>query len=269
MSAIAADPGAPETDRLPVLSPMLQRLAAERATGALMRDRGTLYLADGQVVHAESPATPGIDVLLTTGGTLRHEGWWDAVAQAGAGQRVGRYLVDSGHVPGGALELCHLGALYDAAFFALAPTGTPARFRYGVSHWIGPVRPVPVAAVQRETLRRRELLDRIWPDAACDRAPVVRAAHPGDSPVPARQRAVLELADGVRTASDIALALGRSAFHILVDLRRLAAAGLVEAVRAQPLPATASAHGRITLPEVTADPDIALLRRLRDALEAL
>ncbi|CAM5534121.1 hypothetical protein STANM309S_00780 [Streptomyces tanashiensis] len=65
------------------------------------------------------------------------------------------------------------------------------------------------------------------------------SAHPGDSPVPARQRAVLELADGVRTASDIAQALGRSAFHILVDLRRLAAAGLVAAVRAQPLPAAA------------------------------
>ncbi|OCC10007.1 helix-turn-helix domain-containing protein [Streptomyces sp. PTY087I2] len=267
MSAIAA-PDVPGTDRLPVLSPMLQRLAAERATGALMRDRGTLYLADGQVVHAESPATPGIDVLLTTGGTLRHEGWWDAVAQAGAGHRVGRYLVDSGHVPGGALELCHLGALYDAAFFALAPTGTPARFRYGVAHWIGPVRPVPVAAVERETLRRREFLDRIWPDPACDSAPLLRTAHRTDALVPARQRRLLDLVDGVRTASDIAQALGRSAFHILVDLRRLAAAGLVEAVRAQPLPA-AETPGRITLPEVTADPDIALLRRLRDALEAL
>ncbi|CAM5390131.1 hypothetical protein SALBM217S_09889 [Streptomyces griseoloalbus] len=73
----------------------------------------------------------------------------------------------------------------------------------------------------------------------------------------------------MRTASDIAQALGRSAFHILVNLRRLAAAGLVAAVRAQPLPAAASAPGRITLPEVTANPDIALLRRLRDALEAL
>ncbi|MEU5715529.1 helix-turn-helix domain-containing protein [Streptomyces sp. NPDC020403] len=251
-----------------VLSPMLQRLAAERATGALMRDRGTLYLADGQVVHAESPATPGIDVLLTAGGALRSEGWWDAVAQAGAGQRVGRYLVDSGRVPGGALELCHLGALYDAAFFALAPTHTPARFRYGVSHWIGPVRPVPVDAVQRETLRRRELLDRIWPDPLTDSAPLVRAAHPLDAPVPPRQRRVLDLVDGVRTATDLAQELGRSAFHILVDLRRLAAAGLVETVR----PAAAgpaSAPGRIALPEVTADPDVALLRRLRDALEAL
>lgn len=266
MRPAPADPG-PDVRR-PAPSPMLQRLAAERATGALMRDRGTLYLADGQVVHAESPATPGIDILLTTGGALRHEGWWDAVAQAGAGQRVGRYLVDSGHVPGGALELCHLGALYDAAFFALAPTRTPARFRYGVSHWIGPVRPVPVEAVQRETHRRRELLDRIWPGSLTDTAPVTRSAHPVDAPVPPRQLRVLELADGVRTASDIARELGRSAFHILVDLRRLAAAGLVEPVGREAAPSAAT-PGRAVLPEVTPDPDIALLRRLRDALEAL
>ncbi|MFE3904708.1 winged helix-turn-helix domain-containing protein [Streptomyces sp. NPDC059153] len=248
------------------LSPMLQRLADERATGALMRDRGTLYLAEGQVVHAESPATPGIDILLTTGGALHRDGWWEAVARAGAGQRVGRYLVDSGRVPGGALELCHLGALYDAAFFALAPTRTPARFRYGVSHWIGPVRPVPVDAVQRETLRRRELLERIWPDAAGDSAPLVRTARPVDTPVPPSRRRVLDLVDGVRTASDIAQELGRPAFHVLVGLRRLAAAGLVEAVRELP---AATAPGRVALPEVTADPDVALLRRLRDALEAL
>ncbi len=134
---------------------------------------------------------------------------------------------------------------------------------------IGPGRPVPGAAGGRERRRRREFLDRIWPDPACDGAPLLRtSAHPSDAPVPARQRRLLELADGVRTASDIARTLGRSAFHVLVDLRRLAAAGLVEAVRAQPLPASSPA-GRIALPEVTADPDIALLRRLRDALEAL
>ncbi|WP_330239079.1 transcriptional regulator [Streptomyces sp. NBC_00525] len=258
MTAALAD------DTATVLSPMLQRLAAERATGALIRDRGTLYLADGEVVHAESPATPGIDVLLTRSGALRHEGWWDAVAEAGAGQRVGRYLVDSGRVPGGALELCHLGALYDAAFFALAPTRTPARFRYGVAHWIGPVRPVPVDAVQRETLRRRELLDRIWPDPAVDTAPLRRTGRPADAPVPVGRRRVLECVDGARTATGIAQELGRSAFHILVDLRRLTAAGLVE-----PVPERAPEASRIALPEVTADPDVALLRRLRDALEAL
>lgn len=64
MSAVAAP-----------VSPMLVRLAAEKATGALLRDHGTLYLVDGRVVHAESPAAPGVDVLLTTGGRLPREAW--------------------------------------------------------------------------------------------------------------------------------------------------------------------------------------------------
>ncbi|OON73002.1 hypothetical protein [Streptomyces tsukubensis] len=244
------------------VSPMLRRLARERATGALMRDRGTLYLAGGQVVHAEAPAAPTIDVLLTTGGALRPESWWEAVTEAGTGHRVGAYLVDSGQVTCGALELCHLGALYDAAFFALAPSSGPARFRYGVVHWLGPVRPVAADAVERETVRRRELLDTIWPDAETDHAPLVRL--PEDAPVTARQRHLLEYVDGVRTAPDIARALGRPAFHTLVDLRRLAAAGVVSTLREDPSAPAAPSW----LPEVSADPDIALLRRLRDALEA-
>ena len=116
-----------------------------------------------------------------------------------------------------------------------ARAATPARFRYGAAHWIGPVRPVPVAAVERETLRRRELLHRIWPDAGDGHRPARPGrAAPCDAAVPPASARVLDQVDGVRTAADIALALGRPAFHTLVDLRRLAAAGLVEAVRAQP-----------------------------------
>ncbi|WP_246459758.1 transcriptional regulator [Streptomyces himalayensis] len=253
---------------------MLSRLAAERATGVLMRERGTLFLSDGQVVHAESPASPGLDVLLTAGGALRPEGWWEAVTQAGPGQRVGRFLIDSGRVPRGALELCHLGALYDAAFFTLGPTSAPGRFRYGVAHWLGPIHPVPVDAVERETLRRRELLHRIWPEPATDTQPLIRTGRPVDVDVPRRRRTVLDHVDGARTASDISAVIGRPAFHTLVDLRRLAAAGIVTtSARQEPEPepepepgaATAAAWPR----EAPGDPDIALLRRLRDALEAL
>ncbi|GAA3372250.1 hypothetical protein GCM10020367_26400 [Streptomyces sannanensis] len=246
---------------------MLARLAAEQATGALLRDRGTLYLADGQVVHAESPAAPGIDVLLTAGGRLPAEGWRDALDQAGPFGRVGRYLVDSGRVSGGELEICHLGALYDAAFFVLAPSSGPTRFRYGVAHWIGTVRPVPAEAVARETLRRRLLLDRLWAHPETDTTPVVRTPRALDIPVAPRQRDVLDLADGVRTPGDIARVLGRPAFHTLVDVRRLAAAGIVETprprARASPPPAAP-----VLFAETPADPDIALLRRVRDALEA-
>ncbi|MFI6879367.1 DUF4388 domain-containing protein [Streptomyces sp. NPDC050400] len=248
------------------VSPMLSRLAAEQATGALIREHGTLYLEDGHIVHAESPATPGIDVLLTAGGAVQAEGWWEAVDQAGARQRVGRYLVERGRLTDGALELCHLGALFDAAYFTLAPTSGPTRFRYGVSHWFGTVRPVPVAAVERETLRRRELLQRIWPEADTDTASLTLGPDP-DRPVPARRRRVLDLVDGARTASQIATALGRPAFHTLVDLRRLAAGGLVAAV--PPPPAATTPVPEWVAHSSVEDPDVALLRRLRAALEAL
>lgn len=231
------------------VSPMLRRLADERATGVLLREHGVIYLADGQVVHAESPETPNLDVLLTTGGALNADAWQDAVAQAGARRRVGRFLVDSGRVTVGALELCHTGAVFDAAYFVLEPSAAPARFRYGASHWLGPVRPVPVAALERETLRRRALLQRIWPDPAIDRAPLVRADRGAQPSVPARQEAVLDQVDGVRTAADISLALGRPAFHTLVDLRRLAAAGIVEAAPPPPPPVLPFPAGGTDLPD--------------------
>ncbi|MCB5164195.1 transcriptional regulator [Streptomyces bambusae] len=247
------------------VSSMLLRLAAERATGALLRDHGTLFLEDGRIVHAESPATPGLDVLLTAGGRLPRSSWQEAVDRAGPHRQVGRFLVESGRVGGGELEICHLGAVFDAAFFALGPGSGPTRFRRGATHWIGSLRSVSAAAVERETVRRRELLDSVWPYPVVDSAPVVpRPAAPGQTVTP-RQRALLHRADGLRTPAQLAWDMGRSAFHTLLEVRRLAATGLVETPRdPTPIPPT-------TLPGWVTDvdsPDIALLRRLRDALEA-
>ncbi|GAA2069882.1 hypothetical protein GCM10009801_20120 [Streptomyces albiaxialis] len=255
----------------PPASPLLRRLAAERATGAFTRAGGTLFLVDGQVAHAESPAAPGLDVLLTTGGALPGEAWRAALAEAGPRRSVARHLVETGRVPGGVLELCQIGALHDAAFFVLAPGGGPGRFRHGVRHWLGAFRAVPAAAVERETVRRRSLLDRAWTDAGTDTLPVVRTARPPDVRVPARRRPVLDLADGGRTACEIARTLGRPAFHTLIDLRKLAAAGLVApAVSSAEPPRVPSGPGELPgPPREFDDPDVALLRRLRDALEAL
>jgi hypothetical protein len=250
------------------LSPMLSRLAAERATGVLMREAGMLHLSNGQVVYAESPATPGLDALLIARGALEEEGWREAVAQAGAQRLVGRFLVDRGRIGQGALELCHLGALFDAAYFVLGPSSAPARFRYGEGHWLGPVRPVPVAALERETLRRRALLHRIWPDPATDEAPLARTCLPAGPAVTPRQGKVLARIDGVRTAADISRELGRPAFHTLVDIRRLAAAGVVSPAAGAVAQSIAPPVPAPSLPPFV-DPHITLLKRLRDALEAL
>ncbi|MFJ6657961.1 transcriptional regulator [Streptomyces sp. NPDC091377] len=225
---------APRTAVPVVVSPMLTRLAAEHATGTLHRERGTLHLTDGQVTYAESPSAPRRPVTAPGDDRPLAEGAW---------------------------ELYRLEALYDAAYFALAPSSVPGRFRYGAPPPPEHGGPVPVGVLERSVVRRRALLHRIWPDARADTAPLTRApAAPGPAgtaarSVTARQWAVLERVDGIRTAPEIARDLGRLAFHTLVDVRRLAAAGLV---RPGPL-----------RDDRAADPDITLLKRLRDALEAL
>ncbi|WP_030548057.1 hypothetical protein [Streptomyces albus] len=251
----------------PALSPLLVRMAERRATGALFGESGTLYLVDGRIVHAESPVAPGLEILLAAGGRLPAEGWREAIAQAGARREVGRFLVESGRLAGGELEICHLGALFDAAYFALAPGRGPVRFRHGAAHWLGPVRPVRVEAVERETRRRRALLEAVWPHPQVDTAPVVRRRPIRAPAVTRRQRALLDLADGVRTAADIARLLGRPAFHALLDIRRLAAAGLIETPR--PGAPTPPPVLPAWVADISDDPDVELLRRLRAALEAM
>ncbi|MFD8150757.1 MULTISPECIES: hypothetical protein [unclassified Streptomyces] len=212
----------------------LAGLAERGASGALSTESGIFYLADGHIVHVESAVTPDLGDLLTHSGALDADGWWEAIDRAGRGCRVGRQLVDSGRLAAGALELCHLGALFDAAYFVLTHDGPALRFRPGVAHWLGSVRPVPVDTVLRESVRRRELLQRIWPEPAIDRDPLTRV--PGTSPdLPPRRSRILAQVDGVRTAAQIATALACRTFHTLVELRRLAAAGLV--VPALPAPA--------------------------------
>ncbi|MET7288524.1 transcriptional regulator [Streptomyces sp. NPDC005573] len=305
------------------LSPMLRRLAEEQATGVLVREHGTLHLAQGRVVHAESPLAPGLGALLTAHGTLAATAWQQAAERTSGPWDAARLLYDTGLLPSGALELCHLDALYDAGFFALAPSSTPGRFRYDGGPSLGPLPSVPVVALERETLRRRLLLHRLWPDPATDSAPLALAGPAAAVPVAPRRRAVLALVDGVRTAPEIARDLGRQAFHTLVDVRRLASAGLVAPVLTAPDPpphppgadtpggmadmagagadfpdtgtradagaGTGAVTGRAIPPPAPAppvrpvppvafhppppltvnDPDIALLKRLRDALEAL
>ncbi|MFH8570631.1 hypothetical protein [Streptomyces sp. NPDC017993] len=276
--------------RLPPSAGPLDQLAAERATGALRGPSGCFYLVDGAVTCVESATAPGLDARLAAAGKVPPERWQDARDTAGAQHTGARYLVDAGLLTQGELEICHLGALLDAAFFALPLlVADDVFFTPGAGHWLGVVRRVGAATLQRATARRRALLGRLAPWAAVDTSPVVplHPARPATMRPTSSQRRLLAHADGRRTPHELALALGRSAFVTLLDIRRLAAAGLVlvpdDAPKALPRrrpgacldenPAPAEAARTPTwqppvpqLPE-TADPDIALLVRLRTALE--
>ncbi|MGX1543610.1 hypothetical protein [Streptomyces adustus] len=244
----------------------LESLAAERATGALSGERGTFYLLAGRVAHVDSPFAPDLGLLLTGSGAVDPDGWQEALDRGGRRRSVGRQLVDSGRLAAGALELCHLGVLFDAAYFALGRTSRAPRFRPDIGHWLGAVRPVPVDAVVRESQRRRDQLQRIWPEPDIDNAPLVRVPGVRAAALPTRRGRALAQVDGVRTAAEIASALAWRTFPTLVELRRLAADGLVTTVSAPPVPTAPDLPWQ---PAAQDEIDTALLRRLRDALEAL
>ncbi|MER7755847.1 hypothetical protein [Kitasatospora sp. NPDC097643] len=218
-------------------------LAARRSTGALHGPLGSLYFIDGQVTNADSPRAPGLADLLTGCGRITSEDWAQLVEAHGPHAGVGEALVEYGRLTRGELELGHLGTLFDAAFFVLADlAGGVWRFEPDIRHWLGPVTAVDAGRVQREVERRQLLLDRIWPWPQLDTAPVRPAERPRQLTQPAqparrvvgrRQRELLDHADGRRTPADLARLLGRSGFGVTADVRRLAAAGLLDAPRVE------------------------------------
>ncbi|MEV0374048.1 hypothetical protein AB0I10_30295 [Streptomyces sp. NPDC050636] len=265
---------------------LLDRFAAERVTGVLRGPNGCFYLLDGAVYCVEAATAPGLDVRLTAAGKVPSHGWRNAVETAGPHHSGGQFLVREGWLTQGELEICHLGALLDAAFFALPLPPETTSFTPGTAHWLGVVRRISAAALQRATARRRALLDQLRPWEAADTSPVVPVPPGRSGPsTTGRQRRLLDRADGRHTPHELARALGQSAFVTLLDIRRLAAAGLVRMPQSPtPLPrrrpgACLDGHPapdsrraptwQLPVPDIldTADPDIALLVRLRTALE--
>ncbi|HEY7272060.1 MAG TPA: DUF4388 domain-containing protein [Actinoplanes sp.] len=212
---------------------LLTQVAGERQTGALVvggHPGGTVYLIEGHVTHAESPSAPGVGELLTASGRLAPRTWQAALDAGTSSARVGQLLVTQGHLTQGELELCVLGVIYDAAYFALSAASAPVEFLDGATHWLGPVIRVDAAAVNREARRRARLLDEIHPDARVDCAPVIPVARPPVERVAltASQWELLVHADGQRAPADLAQLLGRAGYATIQELRRLAALGLLE-----------------------------------------
>ncbi|MCO8274625.1 DUF4388 domain-containing protein [Actinoplanes sp. TRM 88003] len=212
---------------------LLTQVAGERQTGVLVvggHPGGAVYVLEGRVIYAESPAAPGVGELLTASGRLAGRTWQNALDLGTSTARVGRLLVEQGHLTQGELELCVLGAIYDAAYFALSPASASVDFLTGATHWLGPVVHVDPAAINREVSRRVGLLDEIFPDARVDTAPVAAVTRPPRERVTltSLQWELLVHADGQRTPADLALLLGRAGYATIQELRRMAALGLLE-----------------------------------------
>ncbi len=148
----------------PVPEPLraaLIRLAVAGATGALRvtgSPGGTLWLVDGDIGYAETPVMPGVGDRLVATGRLSAPVWEAALRAAEPAGRVGRYLVDGGHLVSGELVSRVLAAVYDTAYLLLADDTAVTRFHPDLRHWLGPVASVDLVTLDAETARRRRLL---------------------------------------------------------------------------------------------------------------
>ncbi|GAA3224508.1 ADAM 12 protein [Dactylosporangium siamense] len=205
----------------------LGQLAALGVTGALTvvgEPGGVIFLRDGLVNGVESPAAPSVDRLLTACGKVE-ERVWETIPS-----RPARALVEGGHVSAAEIELCAIGALYDAAYFVLSTERAELRFAPDIEHWLGADCTVTADQLCDHVVRQRRILNEVHPSDVTDTAPVRPVLRPGLDRVlvSGLQWEIVLHADGNRTPQELAGLLGCSAYAVTLDVRRLAAAGLVE-----------------------------------------
>lgn len=210
----------------------LEPWCAAEVSGALRvldAPGGSVYLVDGLVAYAECPAVPGLDRLLTASGRIPAEAWRAALAAGRGTSKVGAELVSAGLLTTAELESVVLLALHDAAYF-LFDALAQVRFEPGAVHPLGTTCAVDLRTLCTEVDRRKQVLVEEWPDAAIDTAAVVpvRRLRGQFVALTALQWEVVANADRRRSPVDLARLLGRDSFTLLLEVRRLARAGLVE-----------------------------------------
>ncbi|HKT01616.1 MAG TPA: DUF4388 domain-containing protein, partial [Rugosimonospora sp.] len=213
------------------------------ATGALRvldPPGGTLYLSQGRIVYAECPTACGADRLLTASGQVGADAWRAARTLARAGRSLAEVLLEQGLLAPVELESAVLCALHSAAYFLLHAEAAvhveAVHFEVDVRHAFGSVVEVELRTACDEADRRRDALAEAWPDSTMDISAVLPVRRlPGHLvALTGLQWEVVANADRRRTPVDLARVLGRDTFAMLLEVRRMARAGLVEPGRPAP-----------------------------------
>ncbi|TQF06258.1 transcriptional regulator [Kitasatospora acidiphila] len=216
----------------------LAELGARGAAGALRGPSGTVWLSDGAVAGARSPLVADVPFGSPTRRPFEAELVWRE-------------------------------RLLDAAYYAFGQVGGEFEFHAAPTP-DGLTRTLPLEALRQAIGRRRALLDQVLARPDLDTAPVVAAEVRPGMPPGRRLQAVLAATDGQLTPPQLAARLGRSVFGVLLDVRLLAAAGLLRLPPRPPAepPRSGAAAAPDRPPVDPSDPDVAMLLRIRAALEA-
>jgi hypothetical protein len=225
------------------LTEVLKEYAAARLSGVLRvdgRPGGIIYLIDGGISACETSGAPSLEVILLRSRRIA-ESDWDAAFTAMAlnGRPMTAELVERGLLGAGEVEALLRTALADAVF-ALVSGQVDGWEEAPPADCLLPLRPAARAGwLLAEATRRRQVLAS-FPGpvvSAADRAAAAPAARAGLA-LGQGQAEILALADGRRTARDLAFALGRGLYETMLQLARMRAANVV----------TISSHGKESSP---------------------
>jgi len=201
---------------------------------------GAIHLADGLVTAIETPGAPSPEVLLLRSHRLTESGWDAAFAAAAAGGQMNDELVRREMVGAGELEGLLRTALADAMFALASGTVEEYRAEPGLVDLVLPLEPAAEPdGLLTEATRRIRLLASLPARPDRDRIVAAAGAAQPDVRLGDGQDEILALADGRRTARDLAFALGRGVYATMLQLARMRRAGLLATV-----PSRAAGPGR-------------------------
>jgi hypothetical protein len=266
---------------LPVpLSPLGRALldcAAERASGVLRvtgEPGGTIHLTDGRITAISTPGAPDPEAILLRSGRVQESAWLAAFAGAAPDGRMGAELVRRDLIGAGELEALLRMALADAMFALSAGQVDDCELEPAEDGSLLPVQPATEPDWLLAEAGRRIQVLALLPNPVVhdrDRVTSVQGAWipqvgPGDG-----RAEILALANGRRTARDIAFVLGRGVYAVTLQLARMCDSGLLvigssraaAPRRAAPDPAPAPAQADDAAGAGNADASPPLPRRRR------
>jgi hypothetical protein len=216
------------------LEQTLASCAKLRASGLLRvigEPGGVLYLDDGVITAISTPGAPDPEVILLRSGRVPEAGWAAVFAAAASDGRMAAELARRGLIGAGELEAVLRTVLADAMFVLLAGAVEECRLEEATAPPLLPLDPPAVPEwLLAETSRRLTVLAGLTSPVVPDRDRLKRVqgawtprVGPGDG-----QAEILALANGRRTARDMAFALGRGVYAVTLQLSRMCDAGLLE-----------------------------------------